>query len=271
MIQKAIIITRAIDESPNPKELRALLDSSKILKIAINNVECKADIRIFLDWWFWRDFKKLGGKLMTRSEAIGTKYKPSLSYVPKEEQDNFIFFNCTKEPCTENETELFVCNSTLDTSIDFLYKLGVKEVLLIADNKIIEDGINFHKGFCEQMKKVVDFYSTKINIYQFSKGNFNVPVKTLKQFTNERREMLNQIAEKLMSKSVQEDCAEKEEPMQERNQKDVLANFGEIYLQRIYINNQRNVLMMQENSLNQNEMKLFEEYNSLIPQVTPEN
>ena len=81
--------------------------------------------------------------------------------------------------------------------------------------------------------------------------------------------MLNQIAEKLMGKTVQEECSE--ESVQERNQKDVLANFGEIYLQRIYINNQRNVLMMQENSLNQNEMRLFEEYNSLIPPVTPEN
>jgi hypothetical protein len=171
---KAIIITRAIEESKDSEELRTLLDNTDILKIAINNANCKADIRLFLDYWYWEEHEKLSGKMMTRVNDC----------ISKENHEKFIFFNVTKTPCTKDNTELFVCNSSLDTAIDLAYKIGITELLLIADNNIVEDGIKFFKGFIEGIKRIVDFYNTKMNIYQFTQGNLNLKIKTVKEFIN---------------------------------------------------------------------------------------
>lgn len=171
---KAIIITRAVNENIDSEKLTALLSDTEVLKIALNKTVCTCDIRLFLDWFIWDKVKGLGGQLMTISTG--------LKRIPEEFHKDFIFFNGTKMPCTADESELLVCNSSLDTAIDLAFKIGVTDLLLIADNNIIEDDISFFKGFLEGIKMVTDFYNTKMNVYQFSKGNFNLPVMDLESF-----------------------------------------------------------------------------------------
>ena len=171
---KAIIITRAIDESPDSEKIRAFLNNTNIIKIAVNTANCKANIRLFVDCQHWKQYLNYPEQLMTRAEG--------LNLIPKEQQERFIFFNHTKTPCTKDNTELFIYPSSMGACIDLAYKLGVTDLLLIADNKIVEDGKAFFKGYCQQSKDVTDFYNTKMNIYQFSNGNFNLPVKSIKDF-----------------------------------------------------------------------------------------
>lgn len=52
----------------------------------------------------------------------------------------------------------------------------------------------------------------------------------------------------------------------------ILAEFGKVYLQRLSIQNRKNILSAEENMLNEVESKLWEEYNDLpTPNKLPEN
>lgn len=168
---KTIIITRAINEG-YPKEYKEILERSNINKIAVNKVDVKSNVRIFLDCHHWKDYLHFEEQLITR----GT------NEIPKKYRDRFLFFKQVKKPCTECGKELFCFPSSLGSAIDLAYKLGTKELLLVADNNIIEDNIYFYNGFMEQTKKIVYFYKTKMNIYQFSNGNLNILVKTIEEF-----------------------------------------------------------------------------------------
>lgn len=174
--KKVIIITRAIEDSPDSENIRALINNSNLLKIAINYANVVADIRLFLDFWLWKDLEPMGGKMMTRSQGMLN--------IPKWHHRKFIFFNMTKQPCSPDKSELLLCNSSLDTSIDLAYKMGTQELLLVADNNIVEDGVNFLEGFCESVKKVTNFYNDRMNLYQFGKGNLDLPVKSVESFVN---------------------------------------------------------------------------------------
>ena len=171
---KAIIITRALDESPDSEGLRALLNATDILKIAINTVDVKANIRLFMDTQLWQNYTNYSEFMLTTTRG--------LTLIPEEQQNKFNYFNIEKMPCTDENTELFCMLGSLGASLDLAYKMGVKELLLVADNNVIEDDKAFFKGYREQAKDVADFYNTKMNIYQFSLGNFNLPVKTIKDF-----------------------------------------------------------------------------------------
>ena len=186
---KAIIITRAIQERPDFEELRALLDSTNILKIAINLIPIKANIRLFMDWFEWELYTNPfydSEQLVTHSGGIGGMTYDGVEYppIPEELQKRYMFFDTAEKPCTLNPHELFTYPSSLGAGLDLAYKIGVKELLLISDNNIIEDGIKFFNGYCETTKLITDFYNKQIKVYQFSDGNFNLPVKTIKDFIN---------------------------------------------------------------------------------------
>jgi len=173
---KAAIITRALYERPESQENRTLLNSSDIFKIAVNTVDVKANIRLFMDTQHWKHYLKYPEFLLTTARG--------LQLIPEKNQDKFNYFNFEKNPCTSENTELFGMLGSLGASIDLAYKLGVKDLLLVADNRITEDGEMFKNGYCEQARLVTDFYNTKMNVYQFTQGDFNLPVKSIKDFIN---------------------------------------------------------------------------------------
>lgn len=74
--------------------------------------------------------------------------------------------------------------STILAGIDYLISKKYDEILIVGDNKVN------HSRFQDLVKTEIDkigvneWVNKGIKIYQYSKGNFNLPVKSIPEFCN---------------------------------------------------------------------------------------
>lgn len=66
--------------------------------------------------------------------------------------------------------------STMVAAVEFLQNNGVNRVLIVGDNTV------HSKSFQDDVKNQLDCIKKTAEIYQFSNGNFNLPVKSIKEF-----------------------------------------------------------------------------------------
>lgn len=178
VMNKAIVVTRFLYELPN--EEQELINNTNIFKIAVNHVLVKnAEYRIFHDhqhfiWycgeWWKKDGKFNGNKLITNQLA-----KPLLTKLGYHHSIN-MFYKTVSKPNTPNKDELFMWNGTLIPAIDLCIKKNFEEILLIANNQV------YHDGFRTEINKAIERLKEFANIYQCSKGNFNLNIKNIKEF-----------------------------------------------------------------------------------------
>lgn len=165
---KCLILTRVETST----EEKTLVNQSKLFKLAVNTANYKADLRLFHDSQYWQMY------LDNYPETLVTRAKESL-LIP--DHARFIFYNDALEPCTENKEELYFEQSSLICSIDFAIKLGFTDILLVADNNV--DNINFTKDLFEsEINRIIKRFTPYANIYQFSDGNFDLPVMSVGKF-----------------------------------------------------------------------------------------
>ena len=146
---KAIILTYA----PVPESEQEFLKSTKIFKLALNQhaEEYKPDLRICSDYIL---------------DDICRKFSQKVVSV----RDNFRF--------STNRVEYFpnFKGATILSGIEYLIFKGYDEILIIGDNTVntkeFQDNVNHH---LEQIKEYA-------SIYQYTNGNFNLPVKSITEF-----------------------------------------------------------------------------------------
>lgn len=179
-MSKAIIITRAIKEHPDFKEIRMFLQQTDVFKIAVNHAGAKGNIRLFVDWFHWREYLRYEEQLVTNVVGcIGLSDHPP---IPPEYHERFFFFKAGRTIGSSDIQELCVFPSSLGAAMDLAYKMGYQEILLLADNKVKIDGVNFLPGFKEQSDFVVSEYAKRIKVCQYTYGEFSLPVESLEDF-----------------------------------------------------------------------------------------
>lgn len=149
---KAIILTYA----PVPESEQELLKSTKIFKLALNNhaEEFKPNTRICSDYILGDICRKFPQKIV----SVREKFRFSTSRV--EYYPNFK-------------------GTTILSAIEYLIHKGYNEILIIGDNKVNT------KELQELIKNEVDNIKAKAEIFQYTNGNFNLPVKSIKEFINQ--------------------------------------------------------------------------------------
>ena len=66
--------------------------------------------------------------------------------------------------------------ATIIAGVEYLISKGYDEILIVGDNTV--NMTEFQNLVNDEMSK----YTSRINIYQYTQGNFNLPVKTIKEF-----------------------------------------------------------------------------------------
>lgn len=167
---KAFVLTRC--DSVLPEDVK-IIQSSNIFKVCVNNASYNCNYRLFHDYSHYDGFVKYF------SEPLITSYHALQSVERTEIQKTgrfSLFYNTTDIPNTKNKNELFFATGSIIPSIDYCIKNGASEVLLVADNNVYSD--NFKDGINKALNKLI----THSNIYQFSNGNFKLPIKSIKDF-----------------------------------------------------------------------------------------
>jgi len=146
---KAIILTYA----PVPESEQEFLKSTKIFKLALNNhaEEYKPDLRICSDYILsdiCRDFpqKVVSVREKFRFTTDRVEYFPNFQ------------------------------GATISFGIEYLIFKGYDEILIIGDNTVNT------KEFQERVNKYIEQVKEKASIYQYTNGNFNLPVKSITEF-----------------------------------------------------------------------------------------
>ena len=93
-----------------------------------------------------------------------------------------LFYNCASSQMSDNKNELFFTSGSIIPAIDYCLKNDSKKILLIADNKVYSK--IFQKNIKDAVNKMNNI-SDDINIYQFSDGNFDLEIKSIKDFIGE--------------------------------------------------------------------------------------
>ncbi len=73
--------------------------------------------------------------------------------------------------------------STIIAAIEYLISCEYDEILLIADNTVHQEW--FKNRVNKELDSIVE-QNSKVKIYQFTKGNFNVETKSINDFISER-------------------------------------------------------------------------------------
>ena len=146
---KAIILTYA----PVPESDKALLVSTKIFKLALNQhaEEFKPDARICSDYILSDICRNFSQKIISVRERF------------RFSTDRVEYFPCFK-------------GATILSALEYLIRKGYDEILIIGDNRVntkeFQDNVNH---YIEQIKELA-------TIYQYTGGNFNLPVRSIKEF-----------------------------------------------------------------------------------------
>lgn len=149
---KAIILTYA----PVQDFEQEILSKTKIFKLALNQhaANLKPDERIITDY-------VLPNIIKTSSEKI-ISVREKLRY----------FSSRVEYPDIEFK------GSTIIAGIDYLISKNYDEILIVGNNNV-----NSQK-FRDEVNNEMNKLSNKIRIYQYSKGNFNLEVRSIKEYVS---------------------------------------------------------------------------------------
>ena len=147
---KAIVLTYA----PVQESEQEILRNTDIFKLALNQhaEEFKPNVRMCSDW----------------------NLKYLLSHFPEK-----IISVRDRLRCPSNRveyTDVEFKGSTIICALEWLKSKGYDEILIVGDNSVN------HEGFRNEVNLWIDQYGQEINIYQYSKGNFNLPLKNITDF-----------------------------------------------------------------------------------------
>ena len=73
--------------------------------------------------------------------------------------------------------------STIVACLEYLAKRDYKQILIIGDNTVHEQF--FQDRINSEIQRILQ-ENSEVEIFQYSKGNFNLPVKTVQQFLREK-------------------------------------------------------------------------------------
>lgn len=147
---KAIILTYA---PVNTDDKQSLLDTN-IFKLALNNhaAEYKPDARILTDYILENIYKKFPEKIISVRDKLRYDSKRIEYYNGKFK------------------------GSTMLAAIDYLISKKYDKILIVGDNKVN------HKKFRDEINQEISKVKNMATIYQYTKGNFDLPVKTITEF-----------------------------------------------------------------------------------------
>lgn len=170
-MNKAIILTR----SPIDDFEKNIINEASCLKIAINKADYISDFRIFHDSVYYKWY------LDNYSEPLITS---NLHYkeIKKENKLNkfFLFYEPTSNIDEISINKLYCNFGTLTPAINFLIKIKIKKILLVAMNNVYSK--NVQNGIIED----IGIFSKFIKIYKYREdSNFNIEFKNIKDFCNE--------------------------------------------------------------------------------------
>ena len=147
---KAIILTYA----PVRDFEREILLRTKIFKLSLNQhaSDLKPNARIITDYYLPRILKTYSEKIISVREKL--RYdSPRVEY-PKIEFKG----------------------STMVAGVEYLISKGYDEILIVGDNRV--NSLEFR----EEVNKGLNKLKGKAKIYQYSKGNFDLEIKSIKNF-----------------------------------------------------------------------------------------
>lgn len=81
--------------------------------------------------------------------------------------------------CKSNRVEYFDCEfkgSTILSAIEYLINKGFDSILIVGDNKV--NSIEFR----ETVNREIDKIKHSALLYQYTNGNYNLPVKSISEF-----------------------------------------------------------------------------------------
>lgn len=149
---KAIILTY----TPVSNTEKYILQTTNIFKLALNQhaEELKPNARIISDYVLPKIYEKFSQKIISVREKL-RYYSKRVEYF-------------------EGEFK----GSTILAGIDYLISKKYDEILIVGDNKVN------HSRFQDLVKTEIDKIKNQAKVYQYSKGNFNLPVKSIPEFCN---------------------------------------------------------------------------------------
>jgi len=147
---KAIILTYA----PVTEEEKNILQNTEIYKLAINQHGSiyKPDLRIVSDYILLKILPKFPEKVISIRERL----------------------RCPSKRVEYFDTEFK--GATIISAVQYLYFKGYSEILIVGDNLV--NGIEFQNLVKSEIGKI----PSNLKMYQYSKGNFNLPIRSIKDF-----------------------------------------------------------------------------------------
>lgn len=147
---KAIILTYA----PVKETEKELLKKTKIYKLALNQhaKELVPDARIVTDYILDKIYNNFSEKIISLRDRL--RYKSD-----------------RVEYC-----DIEFKGSTILAAIDYLISKKYDEILIVGDNKVN------HSQFRNEVNEEIDKIINKAKIYQYTRGNFNLPVVKISDF-----------------------------------------------------------------------------------------
>ena len=147
---KAIILTYA----PVNESEQEILKETNIFKLAINQhaEEYKPNIRFITDYILSCICQNFPEKVV----SVRDKFRYDSSRVE--------YFNAEFK------------GVTMISALEYLIYKRYDEILIVGDNTVNE------KEFQDVIKKETDILKEKVKIYQYTNGNFNLPVKSITEF-----------------------------------------------------------------------------------------
>ena len=147
---KAFILTYA-SISESEEELLAKTD---VFKIALNQhaEELKPDIRIITDYFLENLYNRFSQKIVSLRDRL--KYDSERVEYPKIEFKG----------------------STVVAALEYLILKGYNEIMIVGDNKVNS------AAFRDMVNQDIRNLESKAKIYQYSNGNFNLPVLKISEF-----------------------------------------------------------------------------------------
>ena len=151
---KAIILTYA----PVQNFEQDILLHTNIFKLALNQhaKDLNPNARIITDYILPQILKTCSEKIISVREKL--RY-----YSPRIEYPDIIFKG-----------------STIIAALDYLISKNYNKILIVGNNKVNSE------NFRHEVNKEIDKIKNTAKIYQYSNGNFNLGVKSIKEFTKNR-------------------------------------------------------------------------------------
>lgn len=147
---KAIILTYA----PISDEERDILKRTDIFKLALNqhSKDLNPHARIITDYILLKVYKSCPERII----SVREKFK---------------FYSSRVE-----YPEIEFKGSTIIAAADYLISKNYDEILIVGDNKV--NSVEFRNKVNEKM----DIISSEAKIFQYTNGNFNLPVRKIADF-----------------------------------------------------------------------------------------